>query len=70
MILLHLTAAAHATHAAAPSSHGNNQWIIDVIFLVAGLLAGRLWGRRTGLKHLGEAEFNTRWRNVRALRRF
>jgi hypothetical protein len=68
MILLHLALAARTTHAAAPSH--NNQWIIDVIFLVGGLVLGRLWGRRTGLKHLGEAEFNTRWRNVKALRRF
>ena len=68
MILAHLAVAARATHAASSSSHNN--WIIDAIFFGGGLLLGRVWGRRTGLKHLGEVEFNTRWRNVRGLRRF
>jgi hypothetical protein len=36
------------------------------IFLVGGgILIGRLWGRRAGLRHLGEAEFRSRWGLVR-----
>lgn len=68
MILAQLAVAAHAAHAASSSS--SNTWIIDVIFFGGGLLLGRVWGRRTGLKHLGEVEFNNRWRNVKGLRRF
>jgi hypothetical protein len=68
MILVYL-AAGHGGHAAASGPHGY-QWVIDVIFLVGGIIIGRLWGRRSGLKHLGETEFNARWRNVKALRRF
>jgi hypothetical protein len=69
MILVHLAMVASVPHGgSAPSSH--TTWIIDGFFFGGGLLLGRLWGRRTGLKHLGEAEFNTRWRNVRGLRRF
>ena len=67
MILAHLAMAARATHAATGSN--NSTWIIDGIFFAGGLLIGRVWGRRTGLKHLGEVEFNNRWRNVRGLRR-
>jgi hypothetical protein len=68
MILAHLAMVARATHAA--TSPSNKTWIIDAIFFGGGLLVGRLWGRRTGLKHLGAAEFNTRWRNVKGIRRF
>jgi hypothetical protein len=56
---------AQATHAS-----GDAQYIPYGVVLVIGLLVGRLWGRRAGLKHLGEAEYRTRWRNVRAVRRF
>jgi hypothetical protein len=68
MILAHLAVAAPAAHAA--SSPSSNTWIIDATFFGGGLLPGRVWGWRTGLKHLGKVEFNTRWRNVRGLRRF
>jgi hypothetical protein len=70
MILLHLAVVAHVAHAAAAPTAHNNGWVIDAIFFVGGLVAGRMWGRKTGLKHLGQAEFNTRWRNVKSLRRF
>jgi hypothetical protein len=70
MILLHLSTAAGAAHAAAAPAHNNGTWIIDAIIFGGGLLCGRLWGRKSGLKHLGQAEFNARWRNVRSVRRF
>jgi hypothetical protein len=41
-----------------------------LVVLVIGVIAGRLWGRRAGLRHLGETEFRTRWGNVRRLRRW
>jgi hypothetical protein len=70
MILLHLSTAAAATHAAAAPAHNNGTWIIDAIIFGGGLLCGRLWGRTAALKHLGQAEFNARLRNVRSVRRF
>ena len=41
-----------------------------LVVFVIGAIVGRLWGRRAGLKHLGEAEFRTRWANVQRLRRW
>jgi hypothetical protein len=41
-----------------------------LVVFVIGAIVGRLWGRRAGLKHLGEAEFRTRWTNVQRLRRW
>jgi hypothetical protein len=57
--------AAHTTHAA-----GLAQSIPYLVILVVGIVIGRITGRRAGLKHLAEAEFQTRWRNVRGVRRF
>jgi hypothetical protein len=56
---------AQTTHAS-----GNAKLIPYGVVLVIGMVIGRMSGRRAGLKHLGEAEYQTRWRNVRALRRF
>ena len=41
-----------------------------LVVFVVGLIVGRLWGRRAGLRHLGEAEFRTRWVNVQRVRRW
>ncbi len=41
-----------------------------LIGLGVGLLAGRLWGRRAVLRHLGEFEFRNRWRAVKGIRRW
>lgn len=68
MVSPHLAMAAHAAHAASSSNSGT--WVIYAIILVVGFLIGRLTGRRTGLKHLGQAEFNARWRNVRGVHRW
>ena len=59
-------------HQAAQTAHasGYDKYIPYLVPLVIGLVLGRLWGRRAGLKHLGEAEYQTRWRNVRSVRRF
>jgi hypothetical protein len=69
MILAQLAMAAHTTHAAT-ASPSTGTWLIAGVFFLGGLIVGRLWGRRTGLKHLGAAEFNARMRNVRGVRRF
>jgi hypothetical protein len=53
----------------ASSAAGGFDWSFVIVFLV-GVVAGRWWGRRAGLRHLGEAEFRTRWANVRRIRRF
>jgi hypothetical protein len=60
--------AAHVAHAAHKSNE--DAFIRYGLVLVIGIVIGRLTGRRAGLKHLGEAEFQTRWRNVRGVRRF
>jgi hypothetical protein len=60
--------AAHATQAAHTSSDAS---IVRYgLVLVIGIVIGRLSGRRAALKHLAEAEFQSRWRNVRGVRRF
>jgi hypothetical protein len=50
-------------HAHAPSM---TYLAIGVVALVAGLF----FGRRRGLRQLGEAEYRTRFRNVRGVSRF
>jgi hypothetical protein len=62
LIAAHVAQTAHAS--------GNAKLIPYGVVLVIGVVIGRLWGRRVGLRHLGEAEYQTRWRNVRALRKF
>lgn len=49
---------------------GGDTLIPYALVFIIGLIVGRLWGRRTGLRHLGEAEFRTRWANVRNLHRW
>jgi hypothetical protein len=63
-----LLASATTQHAAA--HHGNSMLPLEIVLVLIGVFIGRLWGRRTGLKHLGETEFNARWANVRKHRRF
>jgi hypothetical protein len=60
--------AAHTAHAAHTSNQAS--LIRYGLVLAIGIVIGRLTGRRAGLKHLAEAEFQTRWRNVRGVRRF
>lgn len=43
---------------------------LEIVLVVIGVVIGRLWGRRAGLKHLGETEFQARWSNVRKHRRW
>ena len=49
---------------------GADQLIGYALVFVIGVGVGRLRGRRAGLRHLGEAEFRTRWANVRNIRRW
>jgi hypothetical protein len=63
--------AAHVAHVAQTTHKSNEASFIRYgLVLVIGIVIGRLSGRRAGLKHLAEAEFQTRWRNVRGVRRF
>jgi hypothetical protein len=65
----HLLAAATTTHHAA--SHGvSGMLLLEILLVLAGVAIGRLWGRRAGLKHLGEVEFRTRYAGVRRIRPF
>lgn len=43
---------------------------VDILLILVGVVIGRLWGRRAGLKHLGASEFKTRWGSVRKIRKF
>ncbi|HEY7429710.1 MAG TPA: hypothetical protein VH641_03140 [Streptosporangiaceae bacterium] len=52
-----------------PASSSHDTRIIDAISSVAGCCSGGSGERRAGLKHLGVVEFNTRWRNVKGVRR-
>jgi hypothetical protein len=64
----HLLASAVVHHRA---SHGaSSMLILEILLVGVGVLIGRLWGRRAGLKHLGGAEFRTRWTAVRNFRSF
>jgi hypothetical protein len=56
---------AHTTHAS-----GDAQYIPYGVVLVIGVLIGRVWGRRAGLKHLGAYEYRNRWNGVRSVRRY
>ena len=43
---------------------------LEILLVVVGILIGRVWGRRAGLKHLGAAEFKSRWGLVRRQRKW
>ena len=62
LLAAHLAQTAHAS--------GNAMYIPYLVMLVIGVVIGRVWGRSAGLKHLGSAEYQARWRNVRSVRRF
>ena len=63
------TAAQHASSAHS-ARHGNSMLPLEILLVVIGVVIGRLWGRRAGLKHLGDTEFQARWNNVRRHRRW
>ena len=63
-------ASAHAAHVHHAASHDNSMWLLELLILVVGIIIGRIWGRRVGLKHLGATEFQSRWNNVRRHRPF
>jgi hypothetical protein len=71
----HLLAAVLAQHDPAvkpAATHGSTSSLLplEIILVLVGVIIGRLWGRRAGLKHLGEAEFRSRWGLVRRHRRW
>jgi hypothetical protein len=65
-----LASAANHAVTSHPAHHGNSMLPLEIILVLIGVVIGRLWGRRTGLKHLGEVEFRTRWNGVRKIRRW
>jgi hypothetical protein len=60
--------ASHVLPSVAHHAHSSTvpYLIVGVIALVVGLYFGRV----RGLRHLGEAEFRTRWTNVRGVSRW
>ena len=67
----HSVRAHHADQPVATGHSGGNSMLpLEVILVLVGVVIGRIWGRRAGLKHLGEAEFRTRMGLVRRTRRF
>jgi hypothetical protein len=70
--LLAVVLAQHAPLASAATNQGSGSSMLplEIILVVIGIIIGRIWGRRAGLKHLGEAEFRARWGLVRRHRRW
>ena len=67
MPVLTIAAVAHA-HTA---SHGNSGALIGpIVLILVGIVIGRAWGRWAALKHLGEAEFRTRWKTINTISRW
>lgn len=60
--MTHLLAAAQDAHA----SSGGGSLIGFLVFGAVIFAAGMHFGRRRGLRHLGEVEFRNRWANVRS----
>ena len=61
-----LLATTQHAHTSAGGGSGFAFLVIAAVFLVIGLH----FGRRRGLRHLGEVEFRNRWANVRGYRRW
>jgi hypothetical protein len=57
-------------HAAGNGSDDTSLVPLDIVLVVVGVVIGRLWGRRAGLKHLGTSEFRSRWTSVRRIRKW
>jgi len=53
-----------------PPATATRLLLLEILLVLIGVVIGRLWGRRAGLKHLGATEFNSRWSNVRKHRPF
>jgi hypothetical protein len=64
-----LLVARHSTVAPRhPADHSISMLPLEIVLVVIGIVIGRLWGRRAGLKHLGASEFKSRWGAVRKQR--
>ena len=59
----------HARSSSSSSSSSSSNGLF-LLLVVVGLVVGVWIGRRRGLRQLGEAEFRTRWRNVRGIGRW
>lgn len=51
-------------------SHVHAGGLIWLFIFAVGGIAGMIYGRIRGLRHLGESEFRTRWGNIRRISRF
>ena len=69
---IYRTLAATAPHAAHVASRGLGGLVWLLLLVVAGVAiwAGRQWGRRAALKHLGTAEFRARWATINRIRKW
>jgi hypothetical protein len=65
----YLTGSPHVVHHGVVTA-GNGHLLVVALVLGLVFAAGLHFGRRRGLKHLGQTEFNARWRNVRNHRRW
>jgi hypothetical protein len=45
-------------------------WPLEILLVHIGVVIARIWGKRAGLRHLGEAEFRTRLTAARRVRRW
>jgi len=50
--------------------HAHSSTVVYLIIGLIPLVIGMYIGRVRGLRHLGEAEFQTRWKNVRGVSRW
>lgn len=63
--------AAHvAHHAASHPSPATGLLVLILAVALGSFWAGRTWTRRAALRHLGAAEFATRWAAVRRVSRW
>jgi hypothetical protein len=50
--------------------HASGEFWLTVIVAVLALVIGMSYGRLRGLRHLGQAELNARWANVKRVSRW
>jgi hypothetical protein len=63
----HILAVAVSHHASSNGGDDTSLIPLDIVLVLIGVVIGRLWGRRAGLKHLGASEFKSRWGSVRRI---
>ncbi|MGZ3356310.1 MAG: hypothetical protein ACXVBO_15835 [Isosphaeraceae bacterium] len=59
-----------SSSSSSSSSFSFSPSLLYLIVAVIALAGGLIWGRRRGLRKLGESEYRTRFRNVRGISRW